>query len=296
MAAGISTDSSTRVRRSAAVSLLVLLLTAASTRHAAAADGKQLIDAIWARYRTVGTERQESEILVVKAPHAAPYTRAEVETLARDGGSGVDRKRAVHHVRYATDRRDMLHLLFSLPAQDAGLGLLVARDPDGTQDDLWLYMPGYHRVRRIPASSDQRFAGTDLLYEDVRAFLGEHTSAFTYSTPTTEQVDGRACDLVIATPNAGTSTAYARRKLWIDQAWGLPVRAELADSDGKPWKVLRNTEVRAVAPGVHRADLIEMRDLERESATLVLVTKRAVGVEIRPQVFTEDYLMHPGND
>jgi hypothetical protein len=28
----------------------------------------------------------------------------------------------------------------------------------------------------------------------------------------------------------------------------------------------------------------------------LLVTKRSVGVEIRPQVFTEDYLVHPGAD
>ena len=284
------------MRPSIVVWLLASVLAAASARAAAAADGKALIDEVWARYRTVGTERQVSEILVVKAPQKAPYSRADVEALVRDGGSGVTRKRAVHHVRYAPDRRDALHLLFSLPAEDAGLGLLVARDPDGTQDQMWVYMPGYHRVRRIPASSDQRFAATDFIYEDMRAFLGEHTSTFRYSTPTTEQVEGRAADLVIATPEAGTSTSYGTRKIWIDAAWRIPVRAELADARGEPWKVLRNGEVREVAPGVHRADLIEMRDLVRESATLVLVIKRAVGVDIPAQVFTEDYLVHPGND
>ncbi len=51
-----------------------------------------------------------------------------------------------------------------------------------------------------------------------------------------------------------------------------------------------------MAPGVRRADLAEMRDLQAAECTLLLVTKRSVGIEIPPQVFTEDYLVHPGAD
>ena len=71
----------------------------ASSRAAAAADGKTLIDELWARYRAVQSERQESEILVVAAPQATPYSRADVEALVRDAPAGGARKRAVHHVR-----------------------------------------------------------------------------------------------------------------------------------------------------------------------------------------------------
>lgn len=276
--------------------LVAALVVSTGAPAASAADGKALIDDVWARYRTVKSERQECEILVIKAPQPAPFSRADVATLLRDAPSAVAHKRAVHHLHYADDMRDKLHILFSLPPEDAGLGLLVAREPDRTQDHLWLYMPGYHRVRRLPASSDQKFAGTDLIYEDVRALIGEHTDGFTYSTPVTEHVDGRATDVVIASPKAGTASAYGTRKIWIDTEWRFPVRVEFHDTKGRLWKVLRHGEVHEVAPGVRRADLIEMRDVQRNSATLVLVTKRAVGVDIPAQVFTEDYLVHPGND
>jgi hypothetical protein len=282
--------------RTAARLAIATALTLIAARPADAADGKTLIDDVWTRYRTVRTERQDSEILVIAKPQAAPYTRADVEGLLRDPPSGVVHKRAVHHVRYADDGRDQLHVLFSLPAEDAGLGLLVARDPHGTQDELWLYMPGYHRVRRIPASSDQRFAGTDLLYEDVRAFIGEHTDAFDYAAPVAVELAGRPADVVVATPKDGTPTSYARRKIWIDREWHLPIRVELADRRDRPWKVLRGSSVVAVAPGVPRADLLEMRDVQRDGATLVLVTTRTVGRAIPAQVFTEDYLVHPGGD
>lgn len=262
----------------------------------AEADGLALITETWTRYRSVKTEREESEILIVSAPQAAGYSRADTEAMVREARSGVIHKRAVRHVLYAPDRHDKIHLLFSLPPDDAGLGLLVWRQTDTAQDDMWLFMPGYRAVRRIPVSSKQRLAGTDLLYEDVRELAGERTDRFTYKTVGTESVDGRAADVVSATPKADTVTAYSSRKVWIDKDWLFPLKVEFYDAGGKLWKVLRNTEVHEVAPGVRRADLAEMRDLQLNECTLLLVTKRSVGGEIPPQVFTEDYLVHPGAD
>src|SRR6185369_4328000 len=102
-----------------------------------AADGATLIGDVWSRYRTVKSEREEDEILVVKAPQAGRFSRADAETLLKSAPSGVVHKRAVRHVRYGDDQHDKLHILFSLPAEDAGLGLLVWRRPDAAQDEMW---------------------------------------------------------------------------------------------------------------------------------------------------------------
>jgi negative regulator of sigma E activity len=125
---------------------------------------------------------------------------------------------------------------------------------------------------------------------------GERTERFDYETVGTESIDGRATTVVSAPPKADTVTAYGRRKMWIDQEWLLPLKVEFYDPAGKLWKVLRNTETREVAPGVRRADLAEMRDVQADECTLLWVTKRSVGSEIPSQVFTEDYLVHPGAD
>lgn len=259
-------------------------------------DAAALISDTWARYRSVKTEREESEILIVSAPQAAGYSRVETEAMASAVRSGVIHKRAVRHVLYAADRQDKIHLLFSLPPEDAGLGFLVWRQADTAQDDMWLFMPGYRAVRRIPVSSKQRLAGTDLLYEDVRELAGERTDRFTYKTVATESVDGRAADVISATPKADTVSAYSSRKVWIDKEWLFPLKVEFYDAQDKLWKVLRNNEIHEVAAGSRRADLAEMRDVQLNECTLFLVTKRAVGIEIPAQVFTEDYLVHPGAD
>ena len=266
---------------------------AASAAHAAP-DALALISETWTRYRSVKTEREESDILIVSAPPAPAFSRAEVEAMAREARAGVIHKRAVRHVLYAPDHHDKIHLLFSLPADDAGLGLLVWRQTDNAPDDMWLFMPGYRAVRRIPVSSQQRLAGTDLLYEDVRELAGERTERFTYNTVATESLDGRAATVISATPKPDTATAYSSRKVWIDTEWLFPLRVEFYDAGGKLWKVLRNTEIHEVAPGVRRADVAEMRDQQLNECTLLLVTARSVGSEIPPQVFTEDYLVHPG--
>ncbi|MBI4515688.1 MAG: outer membrane lipoprotein-sorting protein [Deltaproteobacteria bacterium] len=262
----------------------------------AQSDALTLISETWTRYRSVKTEREESEILIVSGPQAAGYSRAETEALVREARSGVIHKRAVRHVLYAPDRHDKIHLLFSLPADDAGLGLLVWRQTDNAQDDMWLFMPGYRAVRRIPVSSQQRLAGTNLLYEDVRELAGERTDRYTYKLLAGEQLDGRAADVVVATPKPGTESAYSSRKIWVDKEWLFPLKVEFSDAAGKLWKVMRNTEIREVAPGARRADLAEMRDLQANECTLLLITKRSVGRDIPAQVFTEDYLVHPGAD
>jgi hypothetical protein len=259
-------------------------------------DGLAVIAETWTRYRSVKTEREESEILIVSTPPAAGFSRAESEAMAREARPGVIHKRAVRHVLYAADGHDKIHMLFSLPPDDAGLGLLVWRQTDNAQDDMWLFMPGYRAVRRVPVSSRQRLAGTDLLYEDVRELAGERTDRFTYKIVAAESIDGRAADVVSATPKADTESAYSSRKVWIDKEWRFPLKVEFYDAGGSVWKVLRNTEIREVAPGVRRADLAEMRDLQLNECTLLLVTKRSVGQEIPAQVFTEDYLLHPGAD
>jgi hypothetical protein len=274
----------------------VAIWSCASSIALAESDGLALITDTWARYRSVKTEREESEILIVSTPQAAGFSRAETDAMVRETRAGVTHKRAVRHVLYAPDHHDKIHLLFSLPADDAGLGFLVWRQSDNTPDDMWLFMPGYRAVRRVPVSSKQRLAGTDLLYEDVRELAGERTDRFAYKTVGAEPVDGRAADVVVATPKADTESAYSSRKVWIDKEWLFPLKVEFYDAAGKLWKVLRNTEINEVAPGVRRADLAEMRDVQLNECTLLLVTKRSVGSEIPSQVFTEDYLVHPGAD
>jgi len=262
----------------------------------AASDPGALVSKVWESYRSVRSEREESDIFVLSTPHAAPYSIVEAERMTHERSTSVVHKRAVRHVAYAADGRDQLHLLFSLPAEDAGLGVLVQRQTGLTPDDMWMFMPGYRAVRRIPVSSTQRLAGTHLLYEDLRELTGERRERYDYASAGTEALGGHPCEVIVATPKPEVASAYSKRRLWIAPELNFPLQIEYYDTKGALWKVLRNLEVKEIAPGVRRAGLVEMRDLLANEATITVVPKRSVAIEIPPAVFTQDYLMNPGGD
>ncbi len=281
--------------RKVATWALTLALTATVPAYAEP-EAATLIADMWGHYRSVGTEREESEILIVAHPSPPQFSKEDALNMLHDTPTGVIHKRAVRDVAYLPDGQGKLHILFSLPAEDAGLGFLAWRHADAAQDETWTFMPGYEEVRRVPLNSRQKLAGMNFSYEDVRQLMGEQTSLYDYQSVATEELDGRPCRVIRATPHANAPGAYASRKIWVDQGWVFPMKVEYYDGGGKPCKIMRNAEVHEIAPGAYRADLSEMRDLQLNEATLLLVTKRTLGQAIAAQVFTRDYLQHPDSD
>jgi len=102
--------------------------------------------------------------------------------------------------------------------------------------------------------------------------------------------------VIQATPAAGVASAYKRRKMWIDQAWQIPVKVEYYDARDALWKVLYQSSVTQLPSGIHRADLLEVRDLQLQEATFMLISKREVAQALSPETFTTDYLERAGAD
>jgi len=241
-------------------------------------------------YRSVGTEAETLEILIVSAPRKAEFTLEESKRMAEAGARGVIHKRGIRRVRYSDDHRDKIYIRFSLPREDEGTGLLVWREPARGRDRQWLYLPAMKRVRRVPVSSTQTFVGTNLSYEDVRELSGERTERYSYESAGVDTLDGRECRIVVAEPVADSSSAYSRRKLWIDVGRLFPLKVEYYDRRSILWKVMRNVSLGEVADGVYRPNLTEMRDLQLQETTLLWYPERTVGKSIPPQIFSRDYL------
>ena len=256
-------------------------------------DATELMRKVSGAFRSVGTEREELDVLVVSAPQEEVYTVEQARSLSENSGSGVVRKRATRSIRYSPDGADKIHVVFSLPREDAGTGFLVWRSAHDDGDKQWLFLPALKRIRRVPISSTQTFVGTNLIYEDVRELAGERVDRYHYSAAGSGQVDGRKCEIVVAKAAVGATSAYASRKLWIDEERSFPLKIEYYDERGKVWKVLRNASLQEVKPGVYRPSLTEMRDLRINEATLLSFPTRKVGETIPHDVFTKDYLQNP---
>jgi hypothetical protein len=284
-----------RSLRGAVVAVLMTgaVLTTTAPAHAMDGDPAAAIASAWAAYRQVKTEEELLDMLVLATGDTVRFSRAEAERLLAAEERGVIRKRALRRVVYAEDGRDKIHVSFSLPKAEAGTALLVRRGEDAADDDQRLYLPALRTVRRVPPTDTQSFMGTTLSYEDVRLLAGERTERFAYKWGGVETFDDRVCDVIVAKPRPDTPTMYARRVVWLDRARHLPLKMQYFDERERLRKVFFAGNVREVAPGVHRADFIEMRDVASQHATLVMTKERRIGIEIPPYVFNPEYLVHP---
>jgi hypothetical protein len=278
-----------RLRRLASIGLVILVWSVPPNTARAEPDPREIVERMAARYRSVKSEQETVQLLVIASPTQERFTLTDATRLVADGGRGVTHKRAVRYVLYADDREDRIRVSFQVPKDDAGTGFLVWRHREG-QDDQWLYMPALKKVRRVPVSSTATFMGTNFLYEDVRELAGEHVGRYVYEYGGVAEIDGRTCDVVVAKPNPETSSAYARRTLWIDRERLFGLQVEYYDPQGTLWKRLRSSNVHEVAPSVFRADLNEMRDLQLNEATLLFSADRRVGGSIPTGLFNRDSL------
>jgi hypothetical protein len=276
----------------AALTLVSAGLAAASAAEENTAEG--LVREMWRRYRSAGSEREELDILVLSRVAAEPLRRDDVRRLLDEGGDGVVRKRALRHASYAADERDKLRIVFSLPADDAGTTYLVWRAAAGEVDEQWMFLPGLGTERRIPASSSATFAGTNFSYEDLRDMIAPPSERFAYTIEGAEEVGGRACTIVRAAVKKPGDSAYAWRKLWIDTERAFPLRIEYFDRTGSLWKVLVSSDVVPVANGVHRSDLVEMRDVQANETTILSVRERSIGLPLDPELFSRESLRRAG--
>lgn len=249
-----------------------------------------LIDTMWEKYRSVTTEVEDLEILVVSAPDRDVFDETTVDRLIEVGGPGVLHKRARRHTRYEADRSDKIRVEFSLPREDAGTTFLVHRSTQRGKDEQWLYLPAIRRVRRVPVSSSQTFVGTDFIYEDIRGLSGERVGEFEYAELEKASVDGVECRRVRATPKEETDSAYGARVIWIDMERVYPLKVEFEDTRGKPWKVMTHRAIDRMAGDAFRSGLVEMRDLRIGETTLLRIKRREVNVDIPAHLFSRDSL------
>ena len=102
-------------------------------------------------------------------------------------------------------------------------------------------------VGGLHTNPDERFAGTDFTFEDLRT---EDFPRNSYKTLADSTVDGQACYVVEATAKEADSSAYGKRQLHVDKARFLILKVEFFDKpssstgDGgfspnaSPWSVV----------------------------------------------------------
>ncbi len=168
---------------------------------------------------------------------------------------------------------------FIQPAAYRGIGILSL-----PHDVMYLYMPAYGRVRRIASSvKNQKFAGTDLTYDDMQAknYTEKYTAKLLKS-------DNQFYWLQL-TPKDRHSP-YSKVILKVNKQNFTPVYAESYDKGGHKVKTLKTQFVKQ---GKYwTAKTVTVTDLKRHHTTIMtaLITKYDQGLS--DNIFTVRNLQH----
>ncbi len=165
-----------------------------------------------------------------------------MELIDRRGKSRV-RETKGYRRYFGEEKRTVL--FYQSPANVKGTGFLTYDYPDAkTDDDQWLYLPALRKVRRI-SSSDRGdyFLGTDFSYEDIKKETRIAAEDYTFTTLSTEEVDGYLTYVVEGVPvdrETAAELGYGRVLWRIDPEIWMSRKTEMWDVNGNPLKTLRN--------------------------------------------------------
>jgi len=192
-----------------------------------------------------------------------------------------------------TDERDNQRMLITVeePEDLRGTAFLIIENSDA-DDDQWLYLPAFRRVRRVlPNEKSDAFLGSDFFYGDLETEDLEHHS---YRLIGEESLDGRSCWIIEALPGdekTRKESGYGKRELWITKENFIGLQTRFYDRKGKLFKVFRALDVREIeGTGKWRAFRLEMHSLKSGHRTIILYDFFDINRGVPEWIFTKAYL------
>lgn len=232
----------------------------------------------------LGTSARAGELtaeqLMKKSVEAMHLKREEALYTLRLIGSGGEEGTRKMRVWFKSQGDDdaKLRILLSEPADMRGTGFLTLLGTGGRSKEQWLYLPAYHKVRRIGGGNENEpFLDSDFTLEDVSV---ESKGKFNYRISGTQSCGDAQCYVLtgVPGPQAGSTAAYAKKLVLIRKDNFLNVRTEFYTSDKQLGKVLSLQKFHHdKASGRWMPDRLEMKNLVARHSTLMEIDKRMPG-------------------
>jgi len=164
--------------------------------------------------------------------------------------------------------------------------LIIENQP---QNDMYIYMPGLFKVRRITSKKiSSSIMGTDFSYEDFERIQGILTDIVAERLPDAT-LSGRPVYVLESFPEEGSG--YSRVATYIDKQTCVPLQTDLFEHGDQLRKQM------TVAPGdikqtggIWYPTQLLMKDLRDKTQTTLLVRNIRIGAEIDNGLFEPEQL------
>ena len=192
---------------------------------------------------------------------------SRMKMTIRQGGSTRERVMTLRSKRSGQDRK--LLILIEAPADVRNTGFLaVDYRVDDRSDQQWLYLPGLHRVSRVPNSGQSdAFVGSDFSISDLS---GQKPSDYRLKLLSSQvKVGGDDCWQIEAVPRdegARAKTGYSKLHVWVSKAKQIVVQSKAWSVDKGKTKYFKATDIRQV-DGYWTPHRLQMRTIESGRAS-----------------------------
>ncbi|WP_027339624.1 outer membrane lipoprotein-sorting protein [Halonatronum saccharophilum] len=199
---------------------------------------------------------------------------------------GRTRERELEVYRQDGEEMDSSMIRFLAPASVEGTAFLSHDPHDSEDDDMYLYMPALGNVRRISGSQrNGSFVGTDFSYNDL-SILGGGSYDEDYDAEILEDLGDKYLLRIIPTDE---DIDYKYGYMWVQKSNWFPVEIEFYDSRGDLHKVLTSEQIVQV-DGYWTAEKLTMKDVQRDTKTILFLEDIVYDQPIDDRVFTVRYL------
>lgn len=237
-----------------------------------------------------GAQAEEPDALALMRKsdklHRVKEERIKLEmVLEPKGGQKKRRFTEQYAFQDPAEKGDKIWIRFEAPGDVKGTTLLTHERKD-VDDDQWLYLPAFKKTRRVGASElGDRFAGTDLFYEDLKRRVVDD---YSYTLKGSEKLGGVDHWLIESLPKAANvkkDSPYGKTNIWLRKDNLFPTKLQHFDRKMKPLKQLIAADLVKVTDTAWRFNRSEIVDIQRNHRTVVRITAREVNGGIPPAVF-----------
>ncbi len=228
---------------------------------------------------TIANAQTGKEILTkVDSVMNAPKDMTAIEKITLTDKDGFQKERNIKMYQKGSELR---LVKFLKPADVRGVGFLRL-----ASDRLYLYLPAFHRVRRIASSiKNENFMGTDFSYKDI----SQSSYSNDYTAELLRKENNRYILELKPKPNADVS--YDKLIVYVDQSNYIYRKIEYYNK-GKLFKVLTVDNIEKI-DGYRFGKKIEMYNVKKDHRTTLTLTNIKFDQGLSDKVFTERNLKRP---
>ena len=210
-----------------------------------------------------------------------------IELRARDRGGYESIMQADVYWKRFDDADANVLMYMHEPSDVRGARFLIVQNEP--QNDMYIYMPGLFKVRKITSSNiSNSMLGTDFSYEDFERLQGVMTKMKAEQQPD-EVLDGRPVYVIDSYP--GDDSGYDKIVSYIDTATCVTLKTELFENAGQLRKRLTvNPEKIRQTGGIHVPMEVVIMDLRDKTKTTMVIDAINVGMALDDDLFDPEQL------